>query len=286
MQATSRFPVLQVYRTGLDVTRRKALTIIALAVVSIFLAAQAVSGIDTLAGVLGLPFPPGIEPVLVFLGSLPLMFFAVVPLASQAIRIPRATDAGGRFFERLWRDATMPYRTLSLRIFLRCLGLFLISNAVIAPPYVLLGFATLYLDDPNEFLVPLLLNLGALAGLAVVLWVLLRWLVALPAMILERLSIREGLSRSWQLTTSRFWGLFRLAMLTGTVVTALSLLLGIILRLVFAWTSESGNGDRGPFPLAFFLGQLVSLLFSVPVATACYHHLLGQHLGGKPNETS
>lgn len=279
------FGAWQTFRTGLSVAQQKALTIIALAVVCRFIASQAVAGIGTFADTLGISLPPEVARAIVFVVSLPLMFFAVVPLASQAVRTPSGAEAVGAFLERLWRDASVPYRTLSLRTFLRCWGLILVTNMFIALPYALQLLATFYLAESDRLLIPAVLSLGALGYLAFSVWVLLRWFVTFPAMILENLSIRASLGRSWNLTTSHAGGLFRLAMLTGTVVLVLSFSSGFALGALFAPFSEFA-GFSNPLHLALFLGQIVTLIFSVPVATACYHQLLGQLVGRDPAEAS
>ena len=78
------FSVRQTLRTGLDVARRKALAIIALALASRFVASEIVSRIIAFASTFGVSLAP-LEGMLVFFGSLVLMWFAVVPLTIQAI---------------------------------------------------------------------------------------------------------------------------------------------------------------------------------------------------------
>lgn len=277
------FRVWQTFRTGLDVGRRKLLTIIALALVSRFMASHVVSGITTFANTtFGLDLA-SMEQGLVFFGSLLVMWPAVVPLTIQTIDTPPRIGVFVTPFERIWRDASVHYRAVSLRTFLRGLGLVLIGDAMFMASMQSSWFWDALLRanaDHESWTANVLAVIGACAGLLVV-WVSLRWSVALPAMIMENVSVLESLRRSWQITRSQVLRLVGLGILTYAVVSVLSVLLfGIIsmalVRMVFVpFFVDSGEAINSLDALWRFVDQTVGLVVLAPITSACYYHLRG-----------
>lgn len=266
------FGVWRTFRTGLAVARKKLLTLLALALVSLFVASQAAAGIANFASTFSLDLDLA-EEALVFFGSLLLMWFAVVPLTIQAIESPSRTQAPGSLVERLWRDARLPYRTLSPHTFLRGLGLVLF-NYFLSALSLLLSSTPIWameLEEPPPEAVALLL--GPVLGLLLSL-VLLRWSVALPALIMEDLAIRQSLRRSWRMTRSRVLRLLGLGMLTTTLTATLGVLLGFLLgRLFLLFSQPTGDADNVLYSLAFFGGATVGLVVTAPIVAACYYYL-------------
>lgn len=274
------FSVWQTFRTGLDVARRKALTIIALALVAGFVVSQGVDGIQTFASSFGLSSfglsVVRIEEELVFFGSLLVMWFAIVPLTIQTIEAPPRMEASGTVIERLWRDASVPYRALSLRTVLRGLGLTLFNFALTAASLLSstlpsLAISGAYADHVS--LPPGVLFLGPCFGLLVAL-ISLRWSLAVPAMIMENVPVRESLRRSWHITKSQVLRLLALSMLTMVMVRVLSALLGLGLGMMVDLFSDTpGDGSNVLTAHALFVGQTVGLVFSAPITAACYYYL-------------
>ncbi|WP_419939294.1 glycerophosphoryl diester phosphodiesterase membrane domain-containing protein [Candidatus Palauibacter sp.] len=270
------FRVWRTFRTGLDVARRKALTIIALALVSRFVTFEVISRVTTFSGTFGLELDLAqIERVLVFFGSLLLMWFAVVPLTIQAIEAPPRMEPTGTLLARVWRDGSRPYRALSLSSFLRGLGIVLITSAVVVATWLLsFGFAiTAKMVVESSLVTGLALSglaLGLVVGLSVV---SLRWSVALPVMIMENVPAGESLRRSWRITKSQVLRLYGLGILTAAVTLILSGLIGYGLDRGASLFSET-PGD-GVLALALFLGQTVGLFIAAPITSASYYYLRG-----------
>ena len=276
----ARFRIWPTFRTGLTVARRNASTILALALLSRFLMSQAVSGVTTFSNTtFGFDLAP-FEAALVFLGSLVVMWFAVVPLTIQTIEDPAPIEGSGSLIERIWRNASIHYRALSLRTVLRGVGLLLINYAVVAVSMLcsaVAGFAigrtiTVGVDWINV----VLLLIGLSSGLLVVL-VSLRWSVALPAMIMEHLPIRESLRRSWYITKSQMGRLLGLGILIFAVVSVSGALVGGtfgILFVLYVGTSDVGSAVLSPFVV--FGGQTIGLVFGAPITSASYYYLRGQ----------
>lgn len=265
--------VWRTFRTGLDVARTKILTIIALALVARFMASQAVDGIATFASTFGLDLDQ-ITEALVFVGSLSVMWFVVVPLAIQAIESPHMKEESRTAVGQTWREVSVHIRALSLRTLLRALGLVLINYALLAgPPSFLVLLQSL---NPRSETAEGLAFIGVCLFLVVAL-VSLRWSVAFPVMVMEDASVKKSLHRSWYLTGSQVVRLLGVNMLTAVVTLVLSALIGLGLFLAFHLLPGSVGGGRSVAdPFLFFVGQTLALILVAPVTSACYYYLTNE----------
>jgi len=107
--------------------------------------------------------------------------------------------------------------------------LFLLGVAVLAP--VVVGVVVLAALN----LAPAAVLLGVLGGIGSFVFLILlvvRLSLTLPTVVLERISPRQAIGRSWQLTRGSFWRLFGILILTAIVVTVASGVLTIPFNLV------------------------------------------------------
>jgi hypothetical protein len=115
--------------------------------------------------------------------------------------------------------------------------------------------------------------LGVLLALAAVpawVYVLVRWVVAAPAAVLERASPVQSLRRSWQLLSGSWWRTFGLLALLGLIYGGLSTVVSTPLSIV----AQAGNPTFGTSttidPDVFVSLMLVSLLATVVTAALAY----------------
>jgi hypothetical protein len=123
--------------------------------------------------------------------------------------------------------------------------LFLLGVAVVAP--VAVGVVVLALLHIG----PAAAALGVLGGIACVVFEILlviRLSLTLPALVLERISPRAAIKRSWQLTSGSFWRLFGILALTGIIVGIAAEVLSIPFNLVGA--AVGGGSSGGVFGAA------------------------------------
>ena len=265
--ATATLRVWPTLRLGLLVIKRRALAIVAIAVTARFLVSQAASGVDTFAATT-FSFPlTRFLPVLVFFGSMLVMWLAVVPLTIQALETPVEREpkptAG-----RTWRAAVARIRAIMPGLFVRALGLLLVNYAlVLATIFPLVGGA--YTIDGA------LLLLGApIAAFAA--WASLRWTLAFPVLVVEGLSLRDSLRRSWQITRSQATRLLGLLALTVLLAIALTMPIAAVTGFVLvAVTDPSGDTYDAAFTIGTVIGQIVALVVYAPILTACYQELRG-----------
>jgi len=119
------------------------------------------------------------------------------------------------------------------------------------------------------------LGLVALIVGGVLLWVALAFTT--PALVLERLTVRQSLRRSWRLTMSSFWRVFGIRMLAWLIAAALGAILAIPAALIgFGLSANSlGDGDIGvaaevAIRLASFLASTITLPFTAGVTALLY----------------
>ena len=271
------FRIWSTFRRGLGVARQKALSIAAVAIVSRFVASQVVSGVITFSDTtFGLDLAP-IEGVLVFFGSLVVMWFAVVPLAMETIEASTSIKEvdHGTVVTRIWHDVSVYYRALSVRAILRGLGLLLVIYtlafvSLLSGESVGSGFRRMFLDSFDWFGVVFILIWLLLSSFTI--WLSARWTVVFPVMIMEDASIYESLRRSWRLTKSHAWRLIGFGILLFAVVVGLSgaILSGIVLAI----------GLDVPVPLTVFAAQTIGLILAAPTTAACYYYLQENDVAG------
>lgn len=107
------------------------------------------------------------------------------------------------------------------------IGLQLLVVAALALPVVVLVLLVAGLADAP---VPLLVVVGVVLGLSVVAWsafVTTRTALAAPALVLEKLGVRDALRRGWALSSGSFWRVFG----TAFVVAALALVVFVVIDL-------------------------------------------------------
>ena len=107
------------------------------------------------------------------------------------------------------------------------IGLQLLVAAALALPVVVLVLLVAGLADAP---VPLLVAAAVVLGLAVMAWsafVTTRTALAAPALVLEKLGVRDALRRGWALSAGSFWRVFG----TAFVVAALALVVFVVIDL-------------------------------------------------------
>ncbi|WP_432482164.1 glycerophosphoryl diester phosphodiesterase membrane domain-containing protein [Kineococcus esterisolvens] len=116
-----------------------------------------------------------------------------------------------------------------------------------------------------------LLLAGVLGWAAIAVWLWVKWSMATPVLLLEGLSVRRSLGRSWRLTRGAFWRTLGILLLTavvvGVLVTAVATpftLLGTVLA------AAVGTGSTG---WALVLSQAVSTLGSIVGSVVGYPFL-------------
>ncbi|WP_337063166.1 glycerophosphoryl diester phosphodiesterase membrane domain-containing protein [Kineococcus sp. G2] len=116
-----------------------------------------------------------------------------------------------------------------------------------------------------------LLLAGLLGWVAVAAWLWVKWSMATPALLLEGLSARRAMGRSWRLTRGAFWRTLGVLLLTavvvGAVVTAVSVPFTLVGGFLGAFL-DSGTSDR-----SLWLSQGVATLGSVVGSVVGYPFL-------------
>jgi Membrane domain of glycerophosphoryl diester phosphodiesterase len=120
--------------------------------------------------------------------------------------------------------------------------LFVLAIGVVAPLAVVVAVLALLHVTPVAVLLAVLGSIGAFV-FEVLLWV--RLSLALPAVVLERLSPWPAIKRSWQLTHGSFWRLFGILALTGIVVLVATYVLTIPFAILGGVVG--GGGTLGMF---------------------------------------
>ena len=130
-----------------------------------------------------------------------------------------------------------------------------------------------------SFLAALLPWLGLVAVVigGILLWVALAFTT--PALVLERLTVRQALGRSWRLTMSSFWRVFGILLLgwllAEVIRTILAIPAGIIAFAAAASSLESGTSTIGVgaeivIRLSSFLAYAITLPFWAGVVSLLY----------------
>ncbi|WP_173313508.1 glycerophosphoryl diester phosphodiesterase membrane domain-containing protein [Streptomyces fulvorobeus] len=123
----------------------------------------------------------------------------------------------------------------------------------------------------------LLAVFGFAAALVVVLWLMVRFTLAAPALMLERQSILVSMRRSAKLVRGAWWRTFGILALTYLLVVIVALVIGVPFAII-AMTVDSGgvgdlmSGDTSAFGWPFLL---VSGIGEVIVSTLTYPFTAG-----------
>ncbi len=263
----TRLYVWSTIRLGLQVIRKKAITIIVIAVIARFIASQLASGINDFSETaFGLELTSYLG-TFVFLTSMLLMWLAVVPMVIRTIESP-AESTDGTFLDTTWSAAISHLQGFTPRLLIRSVGLYSVNillGICLVGPLLVAEYSS-----SIEFLI---------VGFSIAIfafWLSLRWTVAFPALVMEDLSIRQSLGRSWQRTKSQTLRVLWLTVLLSTMTLVLSGLLGGIVGLVFGLTSDIQNySEKRVLMIGLALGQTIALVVYAPIITACYYKLSG-----------
>ncbi|MER5890499.1 glycerophosphoryl diester phosphodiesterase membrane domain-containing protein [Streptomyces sp. NPDC001941] len=116
--------------------------------------------------------------------------------------------------------------------------------------------------------------LGALAALVVVVWLMVRFSLASPALMLERQSVFASMRRSAKLVHGAWWRVFGITVLTMILTFLVSMIIGIPFTIIAFILDGSGmdslmTGSGGGFGWAFLIitgiGGVVSAAITYPI---------------------
>jgi hypothetical protein len=108
---------------------------------------------------------------------------------------------------------------------------------------------------------------------------MLRWMVATSALVMEGQGVRNALGRSAILTRNRRWPIFLLLLIYFALI--------IVLRLLATTLADGlslNSGNPWVWPWFASMISIVETLVQIPVATALFRHLRGDPEGGPPDQ--
>ncbi len=186
--------------------------------------------------------------------------FFVQNLASAAL-------TGAVAHAYLWQPLTIAdaYR-LGIRRYGALLGAFILMGLAVGAPAIILGLCTV---TTGMFIIPMLIVVPVASYLGT------RWGVVIPSIILEDMSVTEGLMRSWDLTNGYFWRVLGMFLLTGLLTTVVAELPG----MAIAYGIEYVLPFSAMFVRAVLLtavdqiSLIITLPLSVGVTTLLYYDL-------------
>ncbi|MFG2604218.1 hypothetical protein ACGFT2_11800 [Streptomyces sp. NPDC048514] len=120
-----------------------------------------------------------------------------------------------------------------------------------------------------------LLVLGVLAAIVVAGWLMIRFYLATPALMLERQGIVKSMSRSAKLVRGSWWRVFGIALLTGLITNIVASLVAIPFALVGAVASGddmsnlfgAGSGHLSwTFLIVRGIGSLIGTTITLPIS--------------------
>ena len=101
--------------------------------------------------------------------------------------------------------------------------------------------------------------------------------LALPttAIVIEKVSAVRGLARGWRLTSGRFWPIFGIIIVAGTIVNVISQVFGFPLGIVgalgaIAWPGAAALIMNLVYGLSMYLGALMSIVFVSAIYAIIY----------------
>ena len=161
---------------------------------------------------------------------------------------------------------------------LRVLGLAILTSLIVAAIALgggLVAFLALTIGGGDPFRGGPGAFLALIVGVAIVVaivYLTLRWAVAVPAIALEQAGVTEALRRSWHLTSDNIWRTLVILVLGSLVTAILSALVATLLALVVGPLAGALGLDPG---IAIDLvGAAATVLFApfVPVLLAVLYH--------------
>ncbi|MFF0743271.1 glycerophosphoryl diester phosphodiesterase membrane domain-containing protein [Streptomyces sp. NPDC004111] len=117
--------------------------------------------------------------------------------------------------------------------------------------------------------------LGALAAFVVIAWLLVRFSLASPALMLERQSIGQALRRSAKLVQGAWWRVFGITLLTMVLTTVVSLVIGMLFSFIALLVDGDGvssllNGSTPEFGWGFLIvggiGAVIAASITYPIS--------------------
>ncbi|WP_329119926.1 hypothetical protein [Streptomyces sp. NBC_01353] len=165
-------------------------------------------------------------------GSIPailiLLMATLVSAALLTVVISRAVLGRPVSIGAAWQEARPRLlRLLGLTLLLPVMSAAIVFVAML--PGILLGEVT---DGA-------LIVLGAIAGVVVVIWLMIRFSLASPALMLERQSVIQSMKRSAKLVQGSWWRIFGITLLTQLLL----LIVGMIITVPFAILAIAVDGE-------------------------------------------
>ncbi|MER6264372.1 glycerophosphoryl diester phosphodiesterase membrane domain-containing protein [Streptomyces sp900105245] len=159
----------------------------------------------------------------------------------------------------------------------RLFGLLLLLGLIFVGVFVagmLPGFLVL-LADGGSGAGAALLAIGVLAAFVVVGWLMIRFYLATPALMLERQSVAKALSRSAKLVRGSWWRVFGIVLLTGLITNIVASLVAIPFSILGAAVSGDSLGDlfgtggghvSWTFLIIRGIGSLIGTTLTLPIS--------------------
>jgi hypothetical protein len=195
------------------------------------------------------------------------MIGTVIATALLTTVISRAVLGKSVTIGEAWRDARPQAVKLFGLIFLLMLIAVGIGVAGVLPGVLLT------VSGPAEAGVPLAF-LGLLGAVAVILWLVIRFSLASPALMLEKQGIITAMRRSARLVQRSWWRVFGIQLLAGIIV----LIIAVVISVPFAFLSAAfvedgfrgivtgGGGDLGwTFLVINGVGSVIASMITFPI---------------------
>jgi hypothetical protein len=166
-----------------------------------------------------------------------------------------------------WRDARpQVLRLFGLIFLLLLIGIGVVSGCLL--PGIHLGVA----GGANGASVALIV-LGLFTAVGVTLWLMVRFSLASPALMLEKQSIRKSLSRSVKLVQGSWWRVLGIQLLTALIANILASIIAMVfmvLATVLGGVAPAGAFDgTGPFSWTVLIvsgiGSVIGSTITFPV---------------------
>ena len=169
----------------------------------------------------------GIATVITLLGTL-------VATAMLTVVVSRAVIGQGMTAQEAWRDAKPRLlRLLGLTLLLPLIAFGVMVGGAVPGGAVLLAGA--------DTVAAILLVVGIIASFVVMVWLMIRFSLAAPALMLERQSVVRALSRSAKLVRGSWWRIMGILLLSTILVWVISM----IVNIPFAVASVVLSGGTG-----------------------------------------
>lgn len=203
--------------------------------------------------------------LLIVLSALIPLFLSVIASALlQGVivtEVARGTLGEKLNMRRLWKAARPRLWTLVL-------WTLLLTAALIGALAVLVGIVVLFVILGDTLGITLAIVTGIVGGLgyvAAVLWIWTKTSVVPSLIVLERLSVRAAIRRSWTLTRGYFWRTFGVLALVTIIVNTLVTIVTTPFTLAFTWLMSlidptAALDAFGPAALAYAANIAVSLV--------------------------